>query len=92
MNITFDKKKIEVEMKDQIREAIQWYVDFGNAKPPTPAAKHLFMINEDAETLEKSVSETYHSVVAKLLYTAKELGLTLNPQWRSYAMSFVSKH
>ena len=45
MNIAFKNKKVEVKMKNQISEAIQWYGDLGNAKPPTPAAKHLFLTN-----------------------------------------------
>ena len=79
MNIVFKDGKVEVEMKDQIREAIQWYGELSNAKPPTPAAKHLFMTNENAEVLEASVSEKFHSVVAKLLYISKRARPDIEP-------------
>ena len=37
----------------------------------TPAAKHLFDSNPEAEKLEDVKSEAYHHLVAKLLYLAK---------------------
>ena len=79
MNIVFKDKKVEVEMKKQIREAIQWYGKLGNARPPTPAAKHLFMTNENAKSLEPSVSDKFHSVVAKLLYISKRARPDIEP-------------
>ena len=41
-------------MKDQIIEAIDWYKSSANGEitsPSTPAAKHLFLTNDDAEPL-----------------------------------------
>eukprot|EP00957_Ditylum_brightwellii_P029756 2250496-Ditylum_brightwellii.AAC.1 len=38
----------------------------------TPAANHLFQVNEDAESLSKLSSETYHHLTAMVLYLAKK--------------------
>ena len=37
----------------------------------TPAANHLFEVDPDTEKLESVKAETYHHLVAKLLYLAK---------------------
>ena len=54
MTIEVKNKKVEVNMKDQIMEAIDWYKSNCEGKltsPNTPAAKHLFMSNNKAEAL-----------------------------------------
>ena len=79
MNITFRDKKVEIEMKSQIREAIEWFGELGNIKPPTPAAKHLFMTNENAKSLTSTDGDKFHSVVAKLLYIAKRARPDIEP-------------
>lgn len=38
----------------------------------TPAASHLFEVNDDAEKLDKEQSEQFHHKVAKLLYLSKQ--------------------
>ena len=37
----------------------------------TPAANHLFLVNEHGRKLDKERADTYHHLVAKLLYLAK---------------------
>jgi hypothetical protein len=39
----------------------------------TPAAKHLFAVNEDSEKLSEQLREKFPSIVAKLLYVAKKV-------------------
>ena len=69
MNITIrDDKKIEIEMKDQINEAINWIGEEVNHMPKTPANRNLFSVDENLVPLGKEKSDTFHSVVAKLLY------------------------
>ena len=72
MNITIrDDKKIEIEMKDQINEAINWIGEEVNHMPKTPANRNLFSVDENSVPLGKEKSDTFHSVVAKLLYISK---------------------
>ena len=72
MDINIKKdKKIEISMKKQILEAIEWFGERIDHKPATPANKRLFSVNDESEPLEESKKEIFHSVVAKLLYIAK---------------------
>ena len=64
-------KKIEIEMKNQIREAINWFGEEINEKPSTPANKNLFGTSKDSKELDEKKSELFHSIVAKLLYICK---------------------
>ena len=58
-------------MKDQISEAIEWFGDQITEKPVTPANKNLFSSAKNSEELNDQKSETFHSIVAKLLYITK---------------------
>ena len=76
MNIKIRKdKKIEIEMKDQLRETIKMFTDFENDKidevVTSPAQKHLRECNEKCPKLEGSKSDIFHSIVAKLLWIMK---------------------
>ena len=69
-------------MKDQIVEAINWYKSNSDSKitsPSTPAAKHLFMSNDDSEALDDCQKQAFHSIVAKLLYVAKQARPDIKP-------------
>ena len=69
-------------MKDQIVEAINWYKSNSDGKitsPSTPAAKHLFMSNDNAEALDDGWKQAFHSIVAKLLYVAKQACPDIKP-------------
>ena len=47
MNITMrDDRKIEIEMKDQIREALDWFGETIYEKPTTPANNNLFNVKK----------------------------------------------
>ena len=62
-----EDKKIEIEMKDQISEAINWYGENISEKPVTPANKKFFNIDHTSKNLNEEKSDIFHSVVAKLL-------------------------
>jgi hypothetical protein len=60
-----------IKMKEYIKEAI---ADFGEnivRRAATPAKKNLFDIDEDSKALEGPGRDTFHSIVAKLLYVSK---------------------
>jgi hypothetical protein len=72
MNIDFHKDgTATIKMKDYMKEAI---ADFGESitrEAMTPAKKTLFEIDESSGALTEANRETFHSVVAKLLYMSK---------------------
>jgi len=43
----------------------------GLKKVTTPAAEHLFQVNEKADKLNETKSEEFHTTVAKLLFLCK---------------------
>ena len=70
IQITEDKK-IEIEIEDQLMEAIEIFVEELEGEVTPPAQHHLFQVNEDAELLDKNKKEIFHRVTAKLLYLVK---------------------
>ena len=56
IQITEDKK-IEIEMEDQLMEAIEIFGEELEGKVTSPAQHHLFQVNKDAELLDKNNKE-----------------------------------
>ena len=72
MKISFNNdKSISLDMKDQVREAIDTFGEEFKGEVPTAAARSLHNVDEKAAELDQELSEKFHSVVAKLLYIAK---------------------
>ena len=73
MTIDFSTEgKVMFKMNDYIQNAIdETPEELMKGAMSTPAANHLFEINPEAEKLEDVKAETYHHLVAKLLYLAK---------------------
>ena len=60
---------VKISMFSLIEEVLdEWPVENPVA---SPAAHHLFQVNEECEKLSKKDKESFHSMVAKLLYLAK---------------------
>jgi hypothetical protein len=80
MGIEFhDNGTASIKMKDYIKEAIR---DFGEDITKTatsPARKNLFEIDETSGALIDDDHNTFHSVVAKLLYISKRGRLDIQP-------------
>jgi hypothetical protein len=72
MNIKFNEDgTATIKMKEYIQEAI---ADFGEditRTAATPAKRDLFEVNEESPALKGEKRETFHSVVAKLLYVSQ---------------------
>ena len=95
MNITInDDKNIEIEMKDQLKEAIAVFEaaegETVDEKVTSPASRHLREANDNCEKLVASKHEVFHSVVAKLLYIMKRARPDLETAV-SYLCTRVSK-
>jgi hypothetical protein len=58
-------------MKDQLQEAIDMFGEEVDKSVVTPVLKNLFVINSEAKELNNEDSDTFHSVVAKLLFIMK---------------------
>ena len=66
-----DDQKFEVEMKDQLLEAVEMFGEEISGVVKSPAQHHLFKVDEDAIKLEGKRKEIFHSVTQKLLYITK---------------------
>ena len=66
-----DDKKVKIEMKKQISEAISWFGHPITKKPATPANKNLFNSAQDSPELNAKKSDIFHSIVQKLLCITK---------------------
>ena len=66
-----DDGKFEVEMKDQLLEAIEMFGEEITGTVKLPAKHNLFQVNEDATKLAGKQSEVFHSVTQNLLYITK---------------------
>ena len=52
MNINIpEDKKVEIDTKEQLFEAIEEFGDIFYEKVTTPASSHLFIVNEQAQQL-----------------------------------------
>lgn len=76
MNITINQKdSIEIEMKDQLQEAIDMFVSSEgekvNEEVTSPARPRLRDVNSNGVLLNKGKKEAFHSIVAKLLWIMK---------------------
>ena len=76
MNITLHpKQKIEIEMKDQLQEAIDMFGQNEGDKVTegvtSPATRQLREVNPKCEALSEEKKEAFHSIVAKLLWIMK---------------------
>jgi hypothetical protein len=70
MDISFENKKVKIDMKAYCEQAIDDYHRdvFGSAA--TPARRDIFEVEEDAPLLSEEDRENFHSVTALLLYVS----------------------
>ena len=76
MNITINKdKNIEIEMKDQLQEAVNMFEQADSSRVDeavtSPARRHLRDVNPEGTKLCGARQDSYHSIVAKLLWIMK---------------------
>ena len=90
MNIEIKDKKVYIDMKHQVEEALEWGGVQEGTKPATPATKELYNDAEHKTLLDSEQSDTYHSVVQKLMYLCKRARPDIEPVL-SYLCTKVSK-
>ena len=68
---------MKLTMKNYLEEVIQAFGEDVSVGAATAANRNLFVVNKDLPPLETSKVETFHHVVAKLLYVAKRARVDL---------------
>jgi hypothetical protein len=72
MNLEFHENgTASIKMKDYIKESITEFGETISRSAATPAKRGMFEINEESAALTNKGKDTFHSVVAKLLYVSK---------------------
>ena len=63
---------VAIGAESYITEAIDEFPEVIDTRFRTPAARHLFEINEECERLEEETRKVFHSIFAKLLWVGKK--------------------
>ena len=64
--------KVIFDMKDYVQQIIdKTPAELMKGSATSPAANHLFEVNDDAEKLDPATTITFHHLVAQLLYLVK---------------------
>ena len=72
MDIAFiEDKTIEIEIKDQLKEAFDTFHYNILESSPSTASKHLMIVNEVVLTLDEYHHDRFHSTLDSLLYITK---------------------
>ena len=86
LGITLDyseKGKVKISMLDYIDKMLQEFPYMDQVKQlkrvATPAAEHLFTVNDKAEKLSEGMKEEFHTTVAKGLFLCKRARPDLQP-------------
>ena len=74
VGINFDFKTdgtVDIEMHDYLKECIAEFPEDVSKSTTSPASSHLFEVNDESKALDPSKMETFHKIVAKLLFACK---------------------
>ena len=63
-----EKGKVKISMYDYIDKMLTELPSDMNGVSNTPAAQHLFNVNDSTEKLDENKAQLFHHLVAKLLY------------------------
>ena len=74
-----DQGTIEVGLIDQIKEAIAAFPEDINREVKSPAGHGLFTVDENDSLLSTTKADTFHSIVAKLLWIMKRSRPDIEP-------------
>ena len=71
-----EARKVRVDMREYINKHILLDLPDGfDGDAATPAAPHLFSVNDECTKLDKESSSSFHHVVAQLFFYANECAL-----------------
>jgi hypothetical protein len=63
--------KVAIRMEDYVEGILEDAPDDMDGEAPTPAAQHLFTVNDDGEKLGQDDADLFHQMTAKLLFLGK---------------------
>ena len=66
-----NERAVQFCMKYYLEEALQNFTGNITIKVNTPAAVHMFAVDEECQKLNKKDMEIFHSIVAKLIFVGK---------------------
>jgi hypothetical protein len=66
-----DDGKVKVRMEDYVESILEDAPANMDGEAPTPAAQHLFTVNDDGEKLGQEDADLFHQMTAKLLFLGK---------------------
>ena len=67
-----EQGKAKIDMTDHLEKIPYDLPDKYQGKDTTPAANHLFEVNETAHKLNDKDAQTFHTIMAKLLFLCKQ--------------------
>ena len=71
MKLIFKDRQVEIEMIDYLKDTVTELPENCDVTITTPAASHLFDVNEKQEKLDHEKKQLFHTFVAKLLFVSK---------------------
>ena len=71
MTLRFENKCVKVDMSDYLKDTVNEFPEDCSKSVTTPAAVHLFEVNEKEEKLDAKKKQLFHTFVAKLLFVSK---------------------
>jgi hypothetical protein len=69
--------KVEINMKEYIKECIEAFGETINKGATTPAKSNMFDVDDESEPLNEEKSDIFHHIVSKLLYVSKRARLDI---------------
>jgi len=82
------KGKIKISMHEYIDKLLSKLPSDMNGRARTPVARHLFDVNQDARISPEAAAQSFHHLVAKLLFT---LNILTNYNCHGGTQSFNAK-
>ena len=71
ITLRFENKSVKIDMSEYLRDTVNEFPEDCSKSVRTPAAVHLFEVNEKQEKLDTKKKQVFHTFVAKLLFVSK---------------------
>ena len=68
MTLIFDNNSVKVDMKEYLKNTINEFPEDCSKTVTTPAAIHLFEVNNNQTKLDKKMKQIFHMYAAKMLF------------------------
>ena len=75
--------KVKIKMTDYVTKMLAELPEDMNGEAPTPAANHLFAVDDNQPTVSEDKAQCFHTYVAKTLFYVSAHDLTYRPRLHS---------